>query len=87
MFSKSQKNNFFKGERDMFDLHGEMERRRLAQRNEAGRGNHSGGIYTPYSGGSSLTSGDRIIKSSVSTSKSSSGKTGRYLGNGQYVED
>ena len=68
----------------MFDLHGEMERRRLAQINEAGRGNHSCGIYTPYNGRSSLTSGDRIVKSSV---KSSSGKTGRYLGNGQYVED
>ena len=69
----------------MFDFKGEMERRRLAEINEAGRGKHSCGIYTPYDRGSSLTSGDRII--SKSSSKSSSGKTGRYLGNGQCVED
>ena len=67
----------------MFNLNNEMERRRLAQINEAGRGNHSCGMYTPYNGGYSLTSGDRIVKSSGN----SSGKTGRYLGNGQYVED
>jgi len=71
----------------MFNFNNEMERRRLAEINEAGRGNHSCGIYTPYNGKSSLTSGDRIIRSFGSDSKSSSGKTGRYLGNGQYVED
>lgn len=71
----------------MANLNAEMERRRLAEINSAGRGNHSCGIYTPYSGGSSLTSGDRTLRTYGSYSKSSSGKTGRYLGNGQYVED
>ena len=69
----------------MFDFNAEMERRRLAEINDAGRGNHSCVIYTPYNGRSSLTSGDRII--SGSTCQSSSRKTGHYLGNGQYVED
>ena len=65
------------------DLNREMELMRLKEINDAGRGNHNTGMYSPYSGGSSLTSGDRIVSGSSFRKKGS----GRYLGNGQYVED
>ena len=65
-------------------LDNEMERRRLAERNDSGRGNHNAGMFQSYGSSSSLTSGDRVV-SGTSYKKASSG--GHYLGNGQYVED
>lgn len=65
----------------MADLINEMWRRELAKTNEAGRGNHNAGMFSRN--GYSLTSSDRIISGSSSKKHSS----GRYLGNGQYVED
>lgn len=67
----------------MANLNNEMERRRLAEINDAGRGNHNAGMFQSYGCSYSLTSGDRIV-SGTSSRKTSSG---HYLGNGQYVED
>lgn len=67
----------------MADLNRQMELMRLREINDAGRGNHNGGMFQSYGSSSSLTSGDRVV-SGISYKKASSG---HYLGNGQYVED
>ena len=65
------------------DLNTMYQMRRLAEINDAGRGNHNAGMYQSYKSNSSLTSGDRVVSGTRRTTTSS----GRYLGNGQYVED
>ena len=66
----------------MADLNEKMRLQILAERNNAGRGNHNGGMFQRYGSSCSLTSGDRVV-SGISSRKTSSG---HYLGNGQYVE-
>ena len=68
----------------MADLNSAYWLRSLAERNDAGRGNHNAGMFQSYGSTSSLTSGDRVV-SGTPSKKTSSG--GHYLGNGQYVED
>lgn len=67
----------------MADLNRQMELMHLREINDAGRGNHNGGMFQSYGCSYSLTSSDRVV-SGISSRKTSSG---HYLGNGQYVED